>query len=412
MHDWKRVLDLLSGSTADYTLPQAFYTNLDLYEFDVSAIFTRSWLMIGFEAELPDPGSYLAVTIGRNPIVIVRGRDRVVRGFHNTCRHRGAQICADGHGRNAKLVCPYHKWTYELDGRLIGAVRMPGDFRLEEHALRALQVELLAGCIYVALSDEASDFSPFRAAVAPLLAPYKMTDAKLAFESTLVEKANWKLVMENARECYHCAACHPELKRSFPVTIGQDFAETEHHRSFSARMERLGFSTTPVEGTWWHAQRYPLNPGTESISMDGKAAVARHLGGMVEKEIGALWWANEPNSFCHAFSDYVFMFSAIPLGPQETRVVSKWLVHRDAVEGVDYTIDSLIETWTKTNLQDRELAENNQRGVNGLGYVPGRYSQDAEDYVIRFGDWYRSVARSAAAIGRLPSSRRVIERIL
>ena len=220
MHDWTRVLDLLGGSTADYTLPQAFYTDPDLYEFDVSAVFTRSWLLIGFEAELPDPGSYLAVTIGRNPIVIVRGRDRVVRAFHNTCRHRGAQICADGHGRNPKLVCPYHKWTYELDGRLIGAIRMPGDFRLEEHALGAVRVELLAGCIYVALSDEAPDFSPFRAAAAPLLAPYKMTDAKLAFESTLVEKANWKLVMENARECYHCAACHPELKRSFPVAIG------------------------------------------------------------------------------------------------------------------------------------------------------------------------------------------------
>jgi Rieske 2Fe-2S family protein len=94
--------------------------------------------------------------------------------------------------------------------------------------------------------------------------------------------------------------------------------------------------------------------------------------------------------------DYAFMFSAIPVSPQETRVVSKWLVHKDAVEGVDFTIDSLIELWTATNLQDRELAENNQRGVNGLGYVPGPYSQDAEDLLICFGNWYRAAARSAA----------------
>jgi glycine betaine catabolism A len=396
MQDRTRVLELLGRSNADYSLPQAFYTDPDLYEFDVSAVFSRSWLMIGFEAELPEPGSYMAVTIGRSPVVVVRGRDGVIRGFHNTCRHRGSQICVDGRGRNVRLVCPYHKWTYELDGRLIGAGRMPADFTLEDHALRAVQVELLAGCIYVALTDEAPDFSPFRAAVAPLLAPYKMTDAKLAFESTLVEKANWKLVMENARECYHCAACHPELKQSFPVMVGRDFGDTEHHRRFTARMGQLGLSTALVEGTWWHAERYPLNPGMESISMDGRAVVSRRLVGIEEKEIGALWWAVEPNSFCHAFSDYAFMFSAIPAGPQETRVVSKWLVHKEAVEGVDFTIDSLIEAWTKTNLQDRELAENNQRGVSGMGYLPGPYSQEAEDFVIRFGKWYRAAARSAA----------------
>ena len=399
MFDRARVLELLSGSSGDYTLPQAFYTDPDLYEFDVSAIFTRSWLMIGFEVELPEPGSYMALTIGRCPIVVVRGRDRVIRGFHNTCRHRGAQICANGHGRNVKLVCPYHKWTYELDGRLIGTTRMGPDFKLEDHGLRPLQVELLGGCIYVALTDEAPDFRPFRAAVAPLFDPYKMSDAKVAFESTLVEKANWKLVMENARECYHCAACHPELRRSYPVGIGRDFADSEHFRGFAARMNQLGLSTAPVEGTWWHAERYPLNPGIESLSMDGKAVVARWLVDIEDKEIGALWWALEPNIFCHAFSDYVFMFSAIPVGPQETHVVCKWLVHRDAVEGVDYTIDSLIEAWTKTNLQDRDLAENNQRGVNGLGYQPGPYSQEAEDFVVRFGNWYRVAARRAAETG-------------
>jgi Rieske 2Fe-2S family protein len=134
----------------------------------------------------------------------------------------------------------------------------------------------------------------------------------------------------------------------------------------------------------------------ESLSMDGGAAVARRLIVIDEKETGALWWAIEPNIFCHAFSDYAFMFSAIPMGPSETRVVSKWLVHKEAVAGVDFTIGGLTETWTKTNLQDRELAENNQRGVSGLGYQPGPYSSEAEDFVIRFTNWYRAIARSAA----------------
>lgn len=395
MYDRTHILELLGRTSADYTLPQAFYSDAALYEFDVSAVLSRSWMMIGFEPELPETGSYLALTVGRNPVIVVRGRDGVIRGFHNTCRHRGSQICAEGHGRSIKLMCPYHKWTYELDGRLIGAARMPPDFKASEHALRPIPVEVLEGCIYIALSDDAPDFTPFRRAVAPLLAPYKMSDAKVAFESTLVEKANWKLVMENARECYHCAACHPELKLSYPVGVGRDSGETEYNKDFAVRMSKLGLSTAPVEALWWHAERYALNPGMESISMDGKAAVARRLVSIDTKNIGALWWATEPNNFCHAFSDYAFMFSAIPSGPQETRVVSKWLVHKEAVEGVDYTIEGLTETWTKTNLQDRELAENNQRGVNGLGYVPGPYSQEAEDYVVRFAKWYQEVARSA-----------------
>ena len=397
MYEPHEVLDLLSGSNAGYTLPQPFYTDPDLFAFDMSAVFGRSWLMIGFEAELPEAGSYMAVTIGQNSVLLVRGRDGVIRGFHNTCRHRGSQICADGIGRALKLICPYHKWTYELDGRLIGAARMPPDFRMEGHSLLPVQVERVAGCLYVALTRAAPDFAPFRTGLASRLGFYRLADAKVAFQSTLTEKANWKLVMENARECYHCAASHPELKLSYPVSYGTAVGKDrfDYNRRLAERVEGLGLSTAPSVGSWWHIERYPLNPGMESISVDGRAVVSRRLIGLEDKEIGGLWWAIQPHSFCHALSDYAFMFSAIPVGPQETRVESKWLVHKDAVEGVDYTIESLTETWTKTNLQDRELAENNQRGVNGLGYVPGPYSLD-EDFVSRFGDWYRAMVRSAA----------------
>jgi Rieske 2Fe-2S family protein len=393
-----RILELLDCSKGGHTLPQAFYTDPGIYDFDMAAVFPRSWLMAGFEAELPEPGSYIALTIGRNPVVIARGRDGTIRGFHNTCRHRGSQICPDGAGQIRKFVCPYHKWTYDFDGRLIGAARMQAEFKIGDYSLQPIQVELLAGCIYIALTRDAPDFNPFRNTVAPLLAPYKLAHAKLAFQSTLIEKANWKLVMENARECYHCAASHPEFSRSFQVTIdpGFTFKGSEHNQRFAARMAELELSTLPVQGPWWNAGRYPLNPGMESVSMDGKPVVARQLGAPGGTEIGGVRWAIEPASFCHVLPDYAFMFSAIPASTQETRVVSKWLVHKDAVEGVDYTIDSLIELWTTTNLQDRELAENNQRGVNGLGYVPGPYSQHAEDLLIRFGDWYRAAARSAA----------------
>ena len=399
MFDSSALLDLLGRSSPGHTLPQPFYTDTRLYDFDVAVIFTRCWLLIGFEVELPQPGSYLSTTIGPNPILVVRGRDGVVRGFHNTCRHRGSQICAEGRGSTPRLVCPYHRWTYDLDGRLLRATRMPEDFSTAEHGLQPIRVELLAGCIYVALSDAVPDFAPFRAAAAPLLAPYRLSESKVAFESTLIERANWKLVMENARECYHCAASHPELKTSFPVHIGQgfDFGASDHNRRYHERMVELGLPTAPSMGNWWHIGRYPLNPGMQSLSIDGRPLVARRLIDLDEPHIGGLRWANEPNSFCHALPEYAFMFTAIPTGPQETRVVSKWLVHRDAVEGVDFRIADLTEMWTKTNLQDRELAENNQRGVNSLGYRPGPFSPDAEEFAIRFNDWYRDTLHAVCA---------------
>ncbi|MGB6310161.1 MAG: aromatic ring-hydroxylating dioxygenase subunit alpha [Steroidobacteraceae bacterium] len=399
MYDRQRILALLDGSTRGHTLLRALYRDQDVFEFDVERVFTRSWLLIGFEVELPEPGSHLALTIGTNPILVVRGRDGEIRGFHNTCRHRGSQICPDGRGRSGKLVCPYHKWTYDLNGRLIGAARMGPTFRVDDIALKPISVRLLAGCIYVALTPEAPDFSPFEAAAGPVLRKYRLHDAKLAHESVIVERANWKLAMENARECYHCASGHPELRHTFPVAIGKDFsfAESEHTTRYFEQLAALGLPTKPKEGSWWQTGFYPLNPGIESISMDGQPVVKRRLIDSEETGLGGFRWATEPNSFGHALADYAFMFAAIPVGPEETRIVSKWFVPKGAVEGVDYHIADLIETWTKTNAQDRELAENNQRGVNSIGYTPGPYSMEAEDYAARFAEWYRAEARAAAS---------------
>src|SRR5947209_6371566 len=252
MYEPEAILELIEQCVPGYTLPQAFYNDPSVYEFDIGAVFSRAWLMVGFECELPQPGSHLSITIGRNPLVIIRGRDGAIRAFHNTCRHRGAKICPDGRNRASRLVCPYHKWTYELDGRLVAAPRTRADLDLKDHSLQPVRVELLEGCIYLCLTPDAPDFEPFRKAVAPLLAPYRLASRKLAYESSLVEKANWKLVMENARECYHCAASHPELKTSFPVTMkpGFDFGKDEHQLRYHARMNKLGWSTVPQGGKW------------------------------------------------------------------------------------------------------------------------------------------------------------------
>ncbi|ABQ67299.1 Rieske (2Fe-2S) domain protein [Rhizorhabdus wittichii RW1] len=408
MIEASRIQALLDERKPHHSLPQPFYRDADLFDHDMEAIFHRSWLLVGFEAELAEPGSYLALTIGRSPILLVRQKDGTVAGFFNSCRHRGAQICADGHGRAARLVCPYHQWTYGTDGRLLSAARMAADFDKDRHGLNPIGVECVGGCVYVCLSPaHAPDFAPFRAALEPMLAPHRLAEARLATSIAIVDKANWKLVMENGRECHHCAACHPELKIAFPVSAADSTEkdEVELFARYAERMAAAGLEVGPRSGDWWHVARFPLNPGAKSFSLDGTPLVAKPMVEACGGDIGTLRWATEPNSFCHAAGDNAFMFSAIPTGPMETTVIAKWLVHKDAVEGVDYDLDRLTHVWMETNLQDRELAENNQRGVNGAGYVPGPYSPEAEEYVDRFVSWYCDRLREQLAVDGVGRSR-------
>ncbi|MGC9271928.1 aromatic ring-hydroxylating oxygenase subunit alpha [Acidiphilium sp.] len=385
-----RISALVATRRPGYSLPQAFYTDPDIFEFDLREIYGRSWLMVGFEVEVAAPGRYLAMTIGRSPIVVWRGQDGVLRGFFNTCRHRGAQIVADGCGAAERLICPYHQWMYDDHGVLRGAGRMPRDFDKSAHGLGAIHVRSIAGTIYVCLAETAPDFGEFHDNLAPMLAPHDVLNARVAAEITLVERGNWKLVMENARECYHCGVGHPELSASFPIDARGNFLSSERVdiAGFKQRMAAIGLASAPVEGGWWQASRFALREGFVSMTLDGAPVVRRPMCAINGGDVGSLRWAVEPHCFCHAVGDFLFMFSALPLGPQETLVVGKWLVHKDAVEGVDYTRDELVMVWNATNLQDRALVETNQRGVNSLGYVPGPYSAQSESLALRFTDWY------------------------
>jgi Rieske 2Fe-2S family protein len=415
MVDLQRIGALLDARKPGHSLPQALYNDADVFAFDLEAIYARSWLIVGFDVELPKAGSHLALTIGNWPVLIVRDRSGALKAFHNSCRHRGAQICPNGQGSSARLVCPYHRWTYELTGELVHAGRMGEDFDRSAHSLKPIHVESVAGAIYICLGDDPPPIDDFREKFTPLLAPHKLHEAKLAYQSTLVENANWKLVMENGRECYHCAGAHPELSASFPITASAyfDFGGDRVAQTYNDRMAAAGLPIGPVEGDWWEAIRFPLNEGYVSMTMDGKPAVSKPMCDVAGGDIGSLRWAIEPHSFCHATSDHVFMFSALPVSATETHVVAKWLVHKDAVEGVDYDLDNLTKLWTATNLQDKELAENNQRGVNARGYTPGPYSQEAEALVINFVDWYCDQARAyidavqgapkPAVAGRIPA---------
>ncbi|ERM03243.1 Rieske (2Fe-2S) protein [Brucella intermedia 229E] len=388
---------LLTGRDPNFSLEQKFYTDPEYYKQDLENIFYKDWLFVGHYCELPKTGSYMTVQIGAYPVVIVRDAQGGIRAFHNSCRHRGSRICAAEKGTAAKLVCPYHQWTYELDGRLLFARQVGPDFKPAEYGLKPVHCETVAGYIYVCVADEAPpDFASFRNLVEPYLAPHNIKDAKVAFESSIIEKGNWKLVWENNRECYHCAANHPELCRTYPeapsATGVQGVMEDPEINQLWKNCASVGLPAqfNMSEDGRYRITRIPLLRDAVSYTMSGKAAVKKPLSDQVAgaTNIGAMLLFNYPSTWNHLMADHAISFRVLPISAEETLVTTKWLVHKDAVEGVDYDLDELTHVWIQTNDQDRQIVEENAVGIRSPAYQPGPYSVEHEGGVMQFLEWY------------------------
>ena len=392
------VVTSLYRQNAGFSLDRSFYAAEEVHRLDLDTVFYREWLFVGHECELPDSGSYLTLQLGDYPLLIVRDACGTIRAFHNACRHRGSRLCSADRGKVAKLVCPYHQWTYELDGRLLFARDMGPEFEAERFGLKPVHCETLAGYVFVCLAETPPDFASFRAMAEPYLAPHGLADAKVAYETMIVEKGNWKLVWENNRECYHCAGNHPELCRTFPDTPTLtsptgDVADPVVLRLWErCRSLALPSGFAISDDAQYRLTRLPLLRDAESYTLSGKRAVKRPLSASVDaSDIGALLLYHYPSTWNHVLVDHAVSFRVVPLGPQETAVTTKWLVHKDAVEGVDYDRKTLTEVWEATNDQDRQVVEENQRGINSPAYEPGPYSPVHEAGVIQFVDWYRGI---------------------
>jgi len=384
-----RARELLAARRKFFSLPQEFYMDPELYKLDLAVIFHRRWIFAGVECEIPDPGDYFTLAIGPTPIVVLRDQTGAIQAFFNTCRHRGSKICLAEKGAVRRLVCPYHQWTYDLTGQLVNTGRMHEGFERAEYALRRVTVRTTAGTIYICLAGEPPDFDVYGPLIEPYLVPHHLGNAKLAHETHVVVKGNWKLVMENSRECFHCPARHHELMQTF--LHDYNFEEPGNDQvvhSFWEKCSSLGLVSENREGDDFRIIRLPLRKGAVSSTMDGKSAVSRLLGTMPTNDAGSARWVHFPSTFNHAFADYAVLVRMLPLGPQETLFTTKWLVHRDAEPGRDYDLETLVRVWSTTNDQDKVLVERNQEGVNSIGYTPGPYSQHAEQGVIRFVEWY------------------------
>lgn len=386
---------MLGNRTRNFSLPQPFYNDARLFALDMQEIFAKEWLFAGMTCELPAKGNFMTLDIGDNPVIIVRGAENQIHAFHNVCRHRGSRLCVKDKGKVAKLVCGYHQWTYELDGRLLFAGSdMGNNFDLASYGLKPVHVQTAGGYIFISLADTPPPIDDFLATLDHYLEPYQMDNVKVAVESSIVEKANWKLVLENNRECYHCNGAHPELLNSL-----QEFDDTDDPRATPDYKSLVARKQADWDGenVPWQLKRFgkrnrltrtPLLNGTVSMTMDGQPGCRKLMGRLQSPDMGSLRILHLPNSWNHFMGDHAVVFRVLPLGPQQTVVTTKWLVHKDAVEGVDYDPERLRRVWDATNEQDRRLAEENQRGINSTAYEPGPYSETYEFGVIDFVDWY------------------------
>jgi Rieske 2Fe-2S family protein len=405
---------LLARRQPGRTLEAPFYNNAAIFNTDIDVIFGRHWIYVGVEPDVAQPGDCMAVDIGHHALIVTRTSAGDLHAFHNVCRHRGARLLNEPKANFGNIVCPYHQWTYGLDGELLYAAHMPDSFDASGHGLRKIHVRSLAGLIFVCLAEAPpSDFSAMAEELEPYIAPHDIAGCKLAYAEDIVEPGNWKLTMENNRECYHCSGAHPELTRSifaegfgfapvgaeaeaqaerFKTLVGASHADWEHRGLPSREIDHLDDRVTG-----YRTERLPLEDAGESETLDTRIACKRLLGDLSEKRLGALSLWTQPNSWHHFMSDHIVTFAVFPLTPETTLLRTKWLVHKDAVEGQDYDVGNLTAVWRATNRQDSALVAKAAAGTRCSGYQPGPYSPGTETLVEKFCAWY--VDRLTAGIG-------------
>lgn len=399
------VKTLLARHQPGWSLAAEFHRSPDIYRADIKGIWRAGWLFAGHSCEVSKPGDYFTLELDTDSIIIIRGENGEIHGLHNVCRHRGSLVCAEPQGHASRLVCPYHQWAYSSDGSLIACRGMQPGLDKAQFGLRAVEVKEVEGLVFISLAEKPIPFDPARDALTPLLRPQGFRRAKVAAVADYLVKANWKLVWENNRECYHCNLNHPQYIKANFDHYNADDTTPRIREEISAAVQRssMKWSATGLAAThkatgmtlfpdaerniWFSINRTPLVDGWVSESMDGKQ-VAPLMGDYQEADVGTLRMRTLPNFWNHSSCDHGVSTRLLPLGPELTAIRVWWLVHHEAAEGRDYDLAKLKPFWQLTSEQDWLICERQQKGVNSSAYRPGPYSTFKEYNVDSFVRWY------------------------
>ena len=390
----------VTAQRPDHAIDSYFYRSHLVYERELRGLVFRSWIYAGHVSELQKPGDYLLLEIGEDSLIIVRDDSGEIRALMNICRHRGARVCEHASGNRKTFVCPYHGWVYNTDGSLKAAreMNMRPDFDIAAHGLKQARVVEYMGLVFINCDPDAADFlGPLQHLNEPLGA-YDLANAKVAHKQTYRVDANWKLVLENYLECYHCATSHRSYARMHTLK-DLDHKVADMVQAMLDRTE----SVTGVKGMGKehygiylgaegfgccvYTSRYGLFDGYLTGSEDGQpvAPLMGHIqgydGGVGDFQMG-------PLSFMLNYPDHCVLYRFIPRGLTATDMEVVWFVNGDAREGVDYERDKVTWLWHNTTLEDEYIITRNSEGVNSHFFEPGPYHPEFESTLKEFIHWY------------------------
>lgn len=380
-----QLIELIRRQRPGWSLERAFYISPDIYEFERGGWLAEQWYVLGHVSEVASPGSYIVRELLGESLIIVRDTGGFLRGFYNVCRHRGSRIC-DHDGRGTSLVCPYHAWSYHLDGSLRAANALPENIDTKGLALRAISIQEVGGIILGSLKGDPHQVSVLEKEALPMLHYHGVSHARIAARRSYPTQGNWKLVMENFLECYHCFPCHPEfcsviryvdvVGRTVSPEVAAAWEQTvENWLREVADPECPVKSVKPNllrETSSFGVYRGPIGGTRQTESRDG-LPVAPLMGQMQRFDGGVSSLRLEPFVYFSALNDHAVMFQFLPAGPERTQVIISWLVDGAAREA-DIDVERMIWLWDITTTQDKALIERNAAGVRSDAYTPGPYS--------------------------------------
>jgi Rieske 2Fe-2S family protein len=337
------------------TLPGRLYADDKWFALEMERIFAAMWVAVGRTEELAAPGAFVTRSFAGADLLLVRGNDETIRGFHNVCRHRGTRLCDAPTGQlSGSIQCPYHAWTYGLDGRLLAAPQMedvPG-FEREAHGLGEVASAEWDGHLFVNLQPSPVPLAEQIGDLPGRFAPWRMQELRRVHRVSYDVGANWKLIVQNYNECLHCPVIHPLLNRM-------------HHY--------LGAENAPSTGSYCGGAM-GFKEGVETLSSDGKRRRAV-LPGLGERERALVnYFAIYPNLLLTLHPDYMVTVTIWPIAPGRSRLVSEWHFHPGEIARPGFVSDDAIDFWDRTNREDWAISEQAQLGITSRGYRPGPYS--------------------------------------
>ncbi len=341
------------------TLPQQYFISPTLFAKEQDEIFSREWVLIGHQSQFAEAGDYFTAEVAGESLIVVRDKQGAIHGFYNVCRHRGSRLIENRNGQCAAIQCPYHAWTYALDGRLIGAPHMDEtpSFNKADYSLGRAQLDLWEGFIFVNLADASTQrggYGSLREWFAPLTEKFSRWNLPALRSAKRIDydvHANWKLMFQNYSECYHCLGVHPELSKISPY----DSAEND-------------LTEGPFLGGFMRIAT------DKSLTMSGNAC-ALPVGNFGDQDFRLVFYYSIfPNMLLSLHPDYVMVHRLQPQSPDRTLIFCDWFFNPEAFKRSNFDPDDAIQFWDMVNRQDWHVCELSQQGISSRAYEPGPYS--------------------------------------